>query len=230
MVLDDAPEIAARLTDHLRSWVGEWPPPGGVTVVGDPARLRPTWDGSVRPLLGVSNGAATVIAVPPDAADATARALTNGFDRAGLGDELGEILGIGPARFGTGVFRSTAHVTDDIDELGDWFEHQRDDLPDWLAPFNGPRLVAFEDGRPMAGVGIKIHDRFGYELAVVTEEAARGRGMARRLVATAARWVLDQGAVPTYLHEPGNLASAHVAEAVGFTDQGWSVHGLWPGR
>jgi predicted GNAT family acetyltransferase len=100
-----------------------------------------------------------------------------------------------------------------------------------LAPFNGPRLVAFDDdGRPIAGVGIKVHDRFGRELAVVTDEGARGRGLARRLVATAARRVLADGAVPTYLHAPDNAASARVAEAVGFADRGWTVHGLWPRR
>jgi predicted GNAT family acetyltransferase len=79
----------------------------------------------------------------------------------------------------------------------------------------------------VASVGIKIHDRYGYELSVVTEAEARGRGFARRLVATAARWVLDDGAIPTYLHESSNRASARVADAVGFADNGWTVHGLW---
>ena len=36
--------------------------------------------------------------------------------------------------------------------------------------------------RPVAGVGIKVHDDVGRELAVVTDEAARGHGLARRLV------------------------------------------------
>jgi GNAT superfamily N-acetyltransferase len=129
------------------------------------------------------------------------------------------------------VFRTTDRVNPDIAEVGVWFEQQTDDLPEWLAPFNGPRLVAFDDdGRPIAGVGIKVHDRFGRELAVVTDEGARGRGLARRLVATAARRVLADGAVPTYLHAPDNAASARVAEAVGFPDRGWTVYGLWPRR
>lgn len=226
----DDDEFAQRLTNHLTSWVGRWPPPGpGIHVVGDAARLRPTWDGSVRPLQGVGDGSSTVISVPPDAVDATTRALAGGLDRPGLGDELGAILGVGSARFGTGVFRTTSHVDPAIESVGEWFEQYDDSLPSWLAPFNGPLLVAHDDrGRPIASVGIKIHDRYGYELAVVTDEAARGRGLARRLVATAARWILDQGAVPTYLHQPSNEASAHVAEAVGFHDRGWTVHGIWP--
>lgn len=219
-----------RLQLHLRSWVGAWPPPGpGVTVIGDVARLEPTWDGEVRPLQGVGDGVGTVIAVPPDAVDAVRAALADGFDRADLGDDLGAILGVGPAAFGTGVFRTTSHVDPGLVDLGEWFEHQTDRLPQWLAPFNGPRLVAFDDdGLAVGGVGIKVHDRYGHEIAVVTDERARGAGIARRLVATAARRILAEGAVPTYLHPPTNLASAHVAAAVGFVDRGWTVHGLWP--
>jgi GNAT superfamily N-acetyltransferase len=218
-----------RLTRHLRSWVGQWPPPaGGVTVVGDPARLEPTWDGTVRPLQGVSDGIGTVISVPPDAASAVSEAIGEDLGRRGLGDELGEILRVGPAAFGAGVFRTTHDVDPEIDELGTWFETHTPDLPDWLAPFNGPRLVVFERGRPIAGVGIKIHDAHGQELAVVTDEQARGRGFARRLVATAARRVLVEGFVPTYLHAEDNDASARVADAVGFVDRGWRVYGLWP--
>jgi GNAT superfamily N-acetyltransferase len=221
-----------RLTLHVRSWVGAWPPPSeGIHVVGDPSRSEPTWDGAVRPLQGVSDGAGTVIGVPPDAAEAVRRAIGDDLDRPGLGDDLGRILGVGPAAFGAGVFRTTDRVNPDIAEVGVWFERQTDDLPEWLAPFNGPRLVAFDDeGRVIAGVGIKVHDRFGRELAVVTDEGARGRGLARRLVATAARRVLAEGAVPTYLHAPDNTASARVADAVGFPDRGWKVYGLWPRR
>ncbi len=229
---DAADVFTERLTLHLRSWVGAWPPPfPGVHVVADPARLEPTWDGTVRPLQGAGDGHGIVVAVPPVAVDTVRAALDDGIDRPGLGDELGEILGVGPAAFGTGVFRTTDTIDPSVADLGEWFEHQTDDLPEWLAPFNGPRLVAFsEDGRPIAGVGIKIHDRYGHELAVVTDEEARGRGVARRLVATAARRILAEGAVPTYLHDPANEASAHVAEAVGFADRGWTVHGLWPRR
>lgn len=83
------------------------------------------------------------------------------------------------------------------------------------------------DGRYLAGVGVKRHDSHGHELSVGTEPEARGRGLARRLVAQAARALLDDGIVPTYLHDPANLASARVAEAVGFRDLGWRVLGLF---
>lgn len=223
---------ADRLRHHLTSWVGQWPPPSpGITVVGDPARDQPTWDGSVRPLQGVGNGSGTVISVPPDSVDAVAAALVDGLDREGLGDELGALFGVGAARLGTGVFRTTIDVDDTIVNTGEWHATQTAGLPDWLAPFNGSRLISRdESGAIVASVGIKTHDAVGHELAVVTEETARGKGLARCLVATAARRILDEGGVPTYLHEPSNTASARVAEAVGFVDQGWTVHGLWPRR
>jgi predicted GNAT family acetyltransferase len=65
-------------------------------------------------------------------------------------------------------------------------------------------------------------------LAVGTDERFRGHGLARRLVAQAARRVIDEGKVPTYLHDPGNTASARVADAAGFPDRGWKILGLWP--
>ena len=224
--------MADQLTLHLRSWVGEWPPQSsGVHVVGDPSRLAPTWDGSIRPLLGVGNGDATVIAVPPAAAEAVTAAIADDLDQPGLGDELGDILGVGPAAFGAGVFRTTNAVNADLTDLGQWFDAHNDDLPEWLRPFNGPRLVAYGDaGQPIASVGIKVHDPHGQELSVVTDEEARGLGYARRLVATAARRVLAEGSVPTYLHAHDNTASASVADAVGFPDRGWKVYGLWPRR
>jgi len=80
--------------------------------------------------------------------------------------------------------------------------------------------------RYAAGVGRKRHDEHGQELAVATEPAHQGKGLARRLVAQATRRVLDEGAVATYLHAPDNVASARVADASGFPDRGWSIYGL----
>nr|WP_246277875.1 GNAT family N-acetyltransferase [Phytohabitans rumicis] len=101
-------------------------------------------------------------------------------------------------------------------------------MPQWLRPFGGEVLIAREPstGAYLAGVGIKRHDGHGNELSVGTEERARGQGLARRLVAQAARRVLDEGAVPTYLHSFDNVASARVAEAAGFPDRGWIVYGV----
>jgi len=101
-------------------------------------------------------------------------------------------------------------------------------VPDWLRVFGGEVLLALDPaiGAYLAGVGIKRHDRYGRELSVGTEPAARGQGLARRLVAQAARRVIADGAVATYLHDPANLSSARVAAAAGFPDHGWKIIGV----
>ena len=117
------------------------------------------------------------------------------------------------------------------DDPGDWVPTDDPRLPDWLRPFDGDVLVAFVPGAEgvevVAGVGRKQHDPHGHELAVVTEEGHRGQGWATRLVTQAARRVLADGAVPTYLHALDNLASARTADASGFPDHGWTIFGLF---
>ena len=95
-----------------------------------------------------------------------------------------------------------------------------------MRPFGGDVLVVFEDGRYVAGLGIKRHDELGREVAVATEEPWRGKGLARALVARASRRILRAGGVPIYLHGRGNAASARVASAAGFPDRGWFILGL----
>ena len=101
----------------------------------------------------------------------------------------------------------------------------------WLRPFGGQVLVALDDdGRCLAGVGLKRHDDTGREIAVVTEERARGTGLARRLVAQAARAVLAEGRAVTYLHGPATRRPRGSPGRAGFPDTGWQVVGFWTGR
>lgn len=215
-----------RLTAHLASWLGRWPGSGpGLTVVGTPLRAEPGWDGNVHAVIGVSDAEGRgVLSVPPAVVDAVTAAVVNG-DRSGVPAAAG--VG-GP--FFTGVFRwSTAPA--DLPDAGEWVRADAPCVPDWLRPFGGEVLVAVDPdtGEHLSGVGIKKHDAYGHELAVVTRQAAEGRGLGRRLVAQAARRVLDDGAVPTYLHDRDNHASAHLAAAAGFPDAGWAVHGAGGG-
>jgi GNAT superfamily N-acetyltransferase len=223
-----------RLHIHLRHWLGYWPPaPGEVVVVGSPLRVGPGWDGRTRPFFGVASPEGVVLSVPPGTEPALQalgltrdRLMSEGGDR-GLGDELARAVGPGGGRLGRGCFRWTVRPAD-LEDAGDWVSMSDPRVPPWLYPFNGDVLIAWDDtGNYGAGVGRKQHDRWGQELAVVTEESLRGRGIARRLVAQAARRVLAEGAVPTYLHDFDNAASARVADAAGFPDRGWQFLALW---
>lgn len=215
-----------RLDAHLRQFLGAWPPSGGsVRVVGSERREQPGWDGAVRPVFGVATPDGAVVSVPRAWVDAVA----------GIAGSLDGLAGALPAAVGrpddvvtAAVFRWTGAPAETPD-AGEWVPPDDPRVPEWLRPFNGDVLVAWdEDGRYAGGVGRKQHDRWGHELAVGTESRLRGKGIARRLVAQAARRVLSEGAVPTYLHDPANIASAHVADASGLPDLGWralTLHG-----
>jgi GNAT superfamily N-acetyltransferase len=214
-----------RLYHHLVTWLGQWPPGQSVVVVGSERRILPAWDGRVYPMVGVGSPGGAVISVPPRRRDAV-RALAD-LPMDDLLDKLPTALGLaGDRRAYRGVFRYSLAPTE-LPDAGEWVPFDDPVVPRWLRPFGGEVLIAREPstGDYLAGVGIKRHDRFGNEISVGTEEQARGRGLARRLVAQAARRILDEGAVPTYLHAPDNTASARVAEAAGFPDRGWTIYG-----
>ncbi|MFJ6195534.1 GNAT family N-acetyltransferase [Micromonospora sp. NPDC092111] len=215
-----------RLYLHLVTWLGQWPAGPGRHVVGSRRRARPSWDGRLRPAVAVQAGGSAVLSVPPDRVEAI-RALTRAPER--------DLLAALPAAVGEpgwvvhdDTFRWCLAPAP-LPDVGEWTAPTDPTFPDWLHLFDTDVLVVRDaDGGYLAGVGVKRHDAHGHELAVGTAPAARGRGLARRLVAQAARRVLDEGAVATYRHDPANLASARVAAAAGFPDRGWRSYGVYP--
>jgi GNAT superfamily N-acetyltransferase len=220
--------IPERLPAHLRTWLGAWPPARTLEIATAPTRTAPGWDGAVHPFVGVATPEAAVLSVPPDAIEAVAAVAADlaGLRAASADGRLAEALGRAGARLFEGVFRWSEDPAP-LDDAGQWVPVGDPRVPPWLVPFGGEVLMAFDDaGEYVAGVGIKVHDEHGHELAVVTEERAREKGLARRLVAQAARRVLDVGAVPTYLHADSNVRSAKVAVAAGFPERGWRILGV----
>lgn len=215
-------EVLDRLHRHLRNWLGAWPPAAQVTVVGCECRATPGWDGTVRPFAGVSTPEGTVLSVPPDRVEAVVAA---GPGLEDVLDAVPEALGQPGGVVGRGVYRY-AVAPAPHEPIGRWVPAEDPDVPAWLRPFGGRVLVVEQNGDYVAGLGIKRHDALGLEVAVATEEAWRGRGLARALVARAAGTILRDGGVPIYLHGRGNAASARVAEAAGFPDRGWFILGL----
>jgi GNAT superfamily N-acetyltransferase len=217
---------------HLRAWIGAWPPTLPVTVVADPRAGEPAWDGGPRPVTGVADpDGRTVVRVPPEVHAALPRDLP---DLPALLAALPAAVGR-PGVAGAGVLRWAQDVPgpDVLPDAGVWLPAVLADegdprVPPWLRPFGGEVLVALDDdGRYLAGVGLKAHDDTGREIAVTTDERARGRGLARRLVAQAARRVLAEGRAVIYLHAPDIEASARVARASGFPDTGWRIVGFF---
>ncbi|MBV1852759.1 GNAT family N-acetyltransferase [Catellatospora tritici] len=215
---------APALTAFLAAFLGDWPDRDGLTVVGTDLRTRPGWDGRVHDVIGVSCPGGGVLSVAPDVAEGVRGAVR---DWADVPAHLPAALGRPEARVFAGVFRWTTAPTE-LPDAGIWVPATDPRLPEWLRPFGGEALVAFDDeGRYAAGVGVKRHNPAGMEISVGTDEAHRGRGLASRLTAQAARWILSHGAVPIYLHDPANTASDRTALAAGFPNQGWQIHGLF---
>ncbi|WP_091063729.1 GNAT family N-acetyltransferase [Micromonospora humi] len=215
-----------RLFLHLATWLGQWPAGPGLHVVRSWRRARPAWDGRPRPAVAVSVGDSTVLSVPPQRVEAV-RALVRGRPIEEWLPALPTTVGAPELTTNRGVFRWCTDPAP-LPDVGEWRPPEMPGAPPWLGLFREVLVVRDADGTYLAGVGIKRHDAYGHELAVGTSPAARGRGLARRLVAQAARRVLAEGAIPTYVHNPGNHASARVAEAAGFPDRGWTSFGVFP--
>ncbi len=218
----NAGDVPARLAAFLVEYLGAWPGTPGLTVVGSAARVEPGWDGVVRDNVGVLTPDGGVLSVPPERAGAVRAAVPSVAE---LATELPAALGRPDARTFAGTFRWAEQVQP-LPEAGEWIAATDPRVPDWLRPFGGPALIAFADGEYAAGVGVKRHNRHGLEISVGTEDRHRGQGLASRLVAQAARAILAAGAVPIYLHDPANVASARTALRAGFPSRGWQIIGL----
>ena len=245
-------ELPDGLRAHWRAWLGatddelavlgavpDGPPP--VVVVGAEGRTTPGWDGAVHAVTGIVDaGGAAVVSVPPAHLEWARSYVAHAGGRpddTGAGSTLDMLRAALPERLalpGHIVYRGVCRWSDappSVDRLpdaGEWLAFDDPRVPEWLRPFGGDVLVALDaDDQYLAGVGLKRHDRHGHEISVGTDERARGKGLARRLVAQASRTLHAQGIVATYLHDPANVASARVADAAGFPDRGWGVLGIF---
>jgi len=180
-----------RLRDFLVAYLGDWPEKDGLAVIGSPIRRRPGWDGEVHEVVGVAEGDGGVLSVPPEA-EATVREAVRTWTE--VRTRLPKVMGRPKARVYSGTFRWTMKPAD-LTDAGEWVPFEDPRVPEWLKPFGGQTLIAFDDdGEYAAGVGIKRHNAAGMEISVGTEPASRGKGLASRLVAQAARWILAEGA------------------------------------
>jgi hypothetical protein len=174
--------------------------------------------GASLPLRAFARGGGVVVAAAPPYVDLARRELTTpATARAGLealARRLGARVFTGVARTGVDIAAPEAPVTviDATDPR----------LPSWVhGHFTGEAWVVLDDaGGVLSTAVLKRYDDRLREIAVGTTEAARGRGLAKAVVAAAARAVLAEGRAVLYNHDEDNLASARVAEAVGLRELG----------
>jgi len=214
------PTARDALHAHLALELGEWPPLSALSVTTSATRATAGWDGVIRRITGVQTPQGAVLSVPAELVEATRKVTADEVSLQRARPALEELLG---GTLGEAAFR-WCEEPEDLKPIGQWVPVGDPGLPDWLLPFGGEALVVRDDqGQYLAGIGLKRHNDFCREIAVGTEDAARGQGLARRLVATAARHILDHGMVPLYFHALDNEASARVADAAGFPDRNWRL-------
>jgi GNAT superfamily N-acetyltransferase len=199
---------------------------GGVHVVSEPRRGLPAWHGFTMPIVGLSFAQGAVIACRPDLTErlrgelgsdirqpyldgpalrrlwrAVARSAENAFTLAG---------DLRAASSATLVVPSTIDRAELLGEADSAALHLRTRFDGAIFGVRGPH------GRLISWAAIKVKSNTVWELAVATEADYRGRGYARDVVAAAARYTLDQGRLPIYIHDRDNGTSGFVARAVGF--------------
>ena len=236
--MTDLTVVPDALLAHWATWTGATDVelavlgaagPPTVVVVSSAGRNRPGWDGAIHAVTGIADPIGNaVVSVPPGYGERARALVTGGGDVEVLRAALPGLMRLPDHVVYRGVCRWAVDVpsAEVLPDVGEWLPAEDARVPGWLKPFGGEVLVVLDDDVYVAGVGLKRHDEQGQEISVGTEEAARGRGLARRLVAQAARTLLAGGVVPTYLHDPANTASATVADAAGFPDRGWTAIGI----
>jgi RimJ/RimL family protein N-acetyltransferase len=199
---------------------------GGLHLISEPRRGLPVWHGYTLPIVGLAFAPGAVVACRPDLLERL---------RAELGSDAHLRYLDGPAlrRLWRAVQRCTPHaytLAGDMRAVDattfspspglDRAEHIAEDDPCALhlrARFDGAIFgVRGPRGRLLSWAALKLKSNRVWEIAVATEADYRGRGYARDVVSAATRFTLDQGRLPTYIHDRDNSTSAFVARAVGY--------------
>ena len=221
---------ALRLLDAYADDVLACPPAlargGGVHLLSEARRGLPVWHGFTMPIIGLSFAPGAVVACRPDLMNqlrselgsdvhkssldgpalrrlwrAVARSAPNAFTLAG------DFRAASATTFVASQSIDRAELLDDADAAA---LHLRTRFDGAIFGVRGPH------GRLVSWCAIKAKSEQVWELAVATENDYRGRGYARDVVAAAARYTLDQGRLPIYIHDRDNSTSAFVARATGF--------------
>ena len=198
----------------------------GVHVVPSERRGRPGWGGYTVPLLALSTTGGGVISVRPDLLDRVRAEM----QPIRPGHPLGVVELERLRRVSTTVvpyaycLNGYVLYTD-----GEHFRPRasrasrvpRDDPrgADLRRRFDG-EIFAIRNtrGEIASWAAIKLKSDAVWEIAVVTEAAYRGQGLAREVVSAATAHILEQGRVALYVHDRANVASAKVCRSLGYVE------------
>jgi RimJ/RimL family protein N-acetyltransferase len=198
----------------------------GVHVVPSERRTRPGWGGYTIPLLALSTPRGGVVSVRPEVLDRARSAL--GPIR--VGEPLGAVeferlrqlaKSIVPYAYslsGHVLFADAErfHPRSGRAERLDCGDTRGADL---RRRFDGEIFVVRgARGEIASWAAIKLKSDDVWEIAVVTEAAYRGRGLAKEVVSAATDHILAQDRLALYVHDRVNLASAKVCRSLGYAE------------
>ncbi|HYU21213.1 MAG TPA: GNAT family N-acetyltransferase [Chloroflexota bacterium] len=198
----------------------------GVHIVPSERRNRPGWGGYTVPLLALSTPGGGVISARPDLVErarAEASPLVPGRPLGSI--EFERLRQISRAAIpyaytlsGYVLFADSEHFRP-IASRAQRLEQGDPSGSDLRRRFDGEIFVIRGSRRDIASwAAIKLKSDDVWEIAVVTEAAYRGQGLAKEVVSAATAFVLDQGRLSLYVHDRSNVASAKVCRALGYAE------------
>ncbi len=198
----------------------------GVHVVPTERRGRPGWGGYTVPLLALSTVGGGIVSVRPDLAERVRVELAPvpsglpmqeaDFER--LRRVTRTTVPYAYSLSGYVLFATRDHflpIASRAERLG------RSDprAADLYRRFDGEVFaVRGQRGEIASWAAIKLKSDDVWEIAVVTEAAYRGQGLAKEVVSTATDFILEQGRLALYVHDRTNAASARVCRSLGYVE------------
>jgi RimJ/RimL family protein N-acetyltransferase len=198
----------------------------GVHILPSERRTRPGWGGYTVPILAISTTAGGIVSTRPDLLERV---------RSGLGPvPVDQPLGAADfarlhhvSRLAVPyAYSLSGHVLyTDVDHFqprpSRAMRLERNDPrgTDLRRRFDGEIFVVWSvRGEIASWSAIKLKSDDVWEIAVVTEAAFRGQGLAKEVVTAATTHILEQGRLALYVHDRTNLASAKVCRALGYVE------------
>lgn len=200
----------------------------GVHLVASQQRVGAAWGGFTKPVLALARQQSLAVSFRPDLESRILMELTSGGDGAlsvwsrferlrrvcQRAVPYGFLLSGHSMYCGRSTFRPASNRTVPL---------ARDDPRGQVlrSRFDGEIFVVFGPRGAIASwSAIKVKSDQVWEIAVVTESAYRGRGLAREVVSAATAHILDHGRVPLYIYDRSNVASGKVCRSLGYQEYG----------
>ena len=198
----------------------------GVHVIPSERRTRPGWGGYTIPVLALATPGGGVVSVRPDLVERTRGQLSmfntgrpiGAAEFARLQQVSRTSIPYAYSLSGYVLYTDPGHFRPRPSRA---LPIERNDPrgADLRRRFDGEIFAIFGiRGEIASWSAIKLKSDDVWEIAVVTDAAYRGQGLAKEVVSAATAHILEQGRMALYIHDRNNQASARVCRALGYVE------------